>query len=195
VRVIAGEAKGRRLVAPRGTGTRPATDRIREALFAILEPDLEGARVLDLFAGAGTMGIEALSRGASSATFVERSAAAIDALRRNLAVTRFDDRAEVVAANVIGYLDRGPAPACDVVFVDPPFADVAVLEATLAHPNLAAALDPDAKVIARVLRKHPPRTPPRARVTRVKQIGEEDLLFLSYRDPGGGGNHGHPVPG
>jgi 16S rRNA (guanine966-N2)-methyltransferase len=188
MRVIAGEAKGRQLVAPKGTGTRPATDRIRETLFAILEPELGDARVLDLFAGAGTMGIEALSRGAAHVTFVERSAAALEALRRNLTTTGFVERAEVVAANVIGFLDRGmPRERADLVFVDPPFADVAILEATIAHPNLAVALAPDATVVARVLRKHPPVTPDNVTVARTKQIGEEDLLFLRYRDPRGGG--------
>src|SRR5438093_9555574 len=98
MRVIAGQAKGRTLVVPRGGGTRSATDRIRETLFAIVEPQLEGARVLDLFAGAGTLGIEALSRGAAQATFVERGAEGMKALRRNLAVTKFDARSEVVVA-------------------------------------------------------------------------------------------------
>jgi 16S rRNA (guanine966-N2)-methyltransferase len=187
MRVIAGEAKGRQLIAPKGTGTRPATDRIRETLFAILEPDLGDARVLDLFAGAGTMGIEALSRGAAHVTFVERAAAALEALRRNLATTGFVDRSEVVGANVIGFLDRGvPSERADVVFLDPPFADVAILEAVIAHPNLAAALAPGATVVARVLRKHPPVTPDHVTVTRTKQIGEEDLLFLRYRDLRGG---------
>ena len=92
MRVIAGEAKGRTLLAPRGTGTRPATDRIRETLFQILEPDLGDARVLDLFAGAGTMGIEALSRGAAHATFVERAATALEALRKIVASTGFAGR-------------------------------------------------------------------------------------------------------
>jgi 16S rRNA (guanine966-N2)-methyltransferase len=188
VRVIAGEAKGRQLVAPKGTGTRPATDRIRETLFAILEPELVDARVLDLFAGAGTMGIEALSRGAAHVTFVERATAAVEALRRNLATTGFVDRAEVVAANVIGFLDRGvPGEKADLVFLDPPFADVAILEATIAHPSLAAALAADAVVIARVLRKHSPLTPEYVTVARTKQIGEEDLLFLRYRDSRVGG--------
>ncbi|TME61915.1 MAG: methyltransferase, partial [Chloroflexi bacterium] len=114
-------------------GTRPATDRIRETLFAILEPELEGTKVLDLFAGAGTLGIEALSRGAAHATFVERGAEAIKALRRNLAATGFDDRSEVVAANVIGYLDSRPRGPFDVAFCDPPFADVGIAEATLGH--------------------------------------------------------------
>jgi 16S rRNA (guanine966-N2)-methyltransferase len=187
VRVIAGEAKGRTLVAPKGAGTRPATDRIRETLFAILEPGLGGARVLDLFAGAGTMGIEALSRGAAHATFVERAANALEALRRNVSTTGFADRADIVAANVIGFLDRGaPAARYDLAILDPPFADVAVLDATLAHPGLAAGLAADSTVVARVLRKHSATLPTAARVVRVKQIGEEDLLFLRYSDAGGG---------
>jgi 16S rRNA (guanine966-N2)-methyltransferase len=187
VRVIAGEAKGRTLVAPKGTGTRPATDRVRETLFAILEPTLGGARVLDLFAGAGTMGIEALSRGAAHSTFVERAPAALDALRKNVAATGFADRAEIVAANVIGFLDRGAsAQRYDLALLDPPFADLAVLDATLAHPGLAATLAADATVVARVLRKYPATPPSTARVVRVKPIGEEDLVFLKYSDDGGG---------
>ena len=188
MRVIAGEAKGRSLVVPRGGRTRAATDRIRETLFAILEPDLGDARVLDLFAGAGTMGIEALSRGAAHATFVERSAPAVVALRKNLAATGFAERADIVAANVIGFLDRGaPAQRYDFAFLDPPFADVAILDATLAHASLAAALAPGATVIARVLRKHPASPPESAKVVRVKEIGEEDLVFLRYSGAGGGG--------
>src|SRR6266576_3113677 len=109
MRVIAGEAKGRTLVVPHGGGTRSATDRIRETLFAILEPELEGARVLDLFAGAGTLGIEALSRG-----------------------------------------------AFDIVFCDPPFADVGIAEATLAHEGLRSAVAPDGLVVARAHVKHLP---------------------------------------
>src|SRR5437899_2287765 len=179
MRVIAGEAKGRTLVVPRGGGTRAATDRIREALFAILEPELSDAQVLDLFAGAGTFGIEALSRGASSATFVERDAAALKTLRRNLETTRFAERGRVIPANVIGYLDSRPAGPFSVVFVDPPFADVAAAEATLRHDALRAALAPDAVVVARSLRKHAP-APASARVVRAKNIGEETLLFLRY---------------
>jgi 16S rRNA (guanine966-N2)-methyltransferase len=185
--VIAGSAKGRTLDAPRGGATRPATDRIRETLFAILEPVLDEARVLDLFAGAGTLGIEALSRGAASATFVERSPEALKALRRNLAATGFVDRAEVIAANVSSFVERSIVGPYDVVFCDPPFADVELLEAILAHPRLAGALAPGADVIARVLKKHPPRIPDGARAARVKEIGEETLLFLRYSDGRGGG--------
>lgn len=180
MRVIAGSAKGRTLDAPRGGGTRPATDRIRETLFAILEPILGNARVLDLFAGAGTLGIEALSRGSASVTFVERSAEALKALRKNIASTGFDDCAEVVAANVLAFLEQQIVGPYDVVFCDPPFADVAILEATLGHPRLLGALAPDAHVVARVLKKYQPRVPDAARVLRVKEIGEETLLFLRY---------------
>lgn len=187
MRVIAGLAKGRTLDAPRGGATRPATDRIRETLFAILEPTLGDARVLDLFAGAGTLGIEALSRGSASVTFVERSAEALKALRRNIASTGFEDRAEVVAANVLSFIEQRVVGPYDLVFCDPPFADVAILEATLAHSRLVAALAPEAQVVARVLRKHRPRVPEGARVLRAKEIGEETLLFLRYDVVRGGG--------
>jgi 16S rRNA (guanine966-N2)-methyltransferase len=187
VRVIAGSAKGRTLDAPHGGATRPATDRIRETLFAILEPVLADARVLDLFAGAGTLGIEALSRGAVHATFVERSGEAVKTLRKNLKSTEFEGHAEVIAANVLGFLEQSVAGQYDVVFCDPPFADVALLEATLAHPRLAAALVPEATVVARVHKKHQPRVPEGARVQRVKDIGEESLLFLRYDGGRGGG--------
>jgi 16S rRNA (guanine(966)-N(2))-methyltransferase RsmD len=187
MRVIAGEAKGRTLVAPRGSGTRPATDRIRETLFAILEPEIEGARVLDLFAGAGTLGIEAVSRGAARATFVERGPEAVKALRRNLATTGFADRSDVVAANVIGYLDSRPRGPFDVVFCDPPFADVGIAEATLGHEALRSALAPSGLVVMRAHGKHLPAVPGSARVARVKEIGEEKLLFLRYIDPAAGG--------
>lgn len=187
MRVIAGQAKGRTLVVPRGGGTRSATDRIRETLFAIIEPELEGERVLDLFAGAGTLGIEALSRGAAHATFVERGAEAVKALRRNLATTGFTDRSDVLAANVIGYLDSRPGGPFDVVFCDPPFADVGIAEATLSHDALRSAVAPDGLVITRAHGKHVPAVPDSMHIARVKEIGEEKLLFLRYIDRAAGG--------
>jgi 16S rRNA (guanine966-N2)-methyltransferase len=180
MRVIAGEAKGRTLVVPRGGGTRSATDRLRETLFAILEPELEDARVLDLFAGAGTLGIEALSRGAARGTFVERGAEAVKALRRNLATTDFAVRSEVVVANVIAYLDSRPRGPFDIVFCDPPFADVGIAEATLGHDGLRSAVASDGLVVARAHGKHLPALPEFIQVARVKEIGEEKLLFLRY---------------
>lgn len=187
MRVIAGEAKGRTLVVPRGGATRAATDRIRETLFAILEPDLEGARIADLFAGAGSLGIEAVSRGAARATFVERGAEALKAIRRNLETTGFAGRSDVVAANVIAYLDSRPRGPFDIVFCDPPFADVAIAEATIGHEGLRSAVAPGGLVVARAHGKHLPVIPASAHVVRVKEIGEEKLLFLRYIDQAAGG--------
>ena len=187
MRVIAGEAKGRPLVVPRGGATRSATDRIRETLFAILESELEGARVLDLFAGAGTLGIEALSRGAAQATFVERDADAVKALRRNLATTGFGERSDVIVANVLAYLERPHDRRFDIVFSDPPFADVAVAEATIAHEGLRSAVAPGGLVVARAHAKHVPSLPSLLQIARVKDIGEEKLLFLRYIDQPAGG--------
>ncbi len=180
MRVIAGAAKGRRLVVAAGGGTRSATDRVRETLFGILEPVLADAVVLDLFAGAGTLGIEALSRGAARATFVEQAPPAIAALRKNLVATGFTDRSSVIRADVLRFLD-GPVTA-DIAFCDPPFADVDVHSAALA--KLAA---PGRLVVARALRKHLPRIPDSLRVTRTKEIGEETLLFLDYSGKAAGG--------
>jgi 16S rRNA (guanine966-N2)-methyltransferase len=159
--------------------TRAATERIRESLFATIEPELDGARVLDLYAGAGTLGIEALSRGAASATFVERDRAALAALRANLAASGLAARSLVVASTVEAFLRAAGGPY-DLVFCDAPFSDVAGLTATLAHPGLRAGLAPDALVTARVLRKHPPALPREARVERTKEIGEETLYLLRY---------------
>ena len=119
MRVIAGTAKGAILRAPRTPGTRPITDRAKESLFSILAPRLPGARFLDLFAGTGSVGIEALSRGCAWATFVERSARAVADIRHNLAITGLAARADVVAGDVFGYLRQPPA-AFDVVFAGPP---------------------------------------------------------------------------
>lgn len=120
MRVIAGSAKGVRL-GKVPEGTRPLTDRAREGLFSSLAPELAGAVALDLFAGTGAMGIEALSRGAASAVFVERSKAAVTAIRDNLERTKLADRARVVSRPVAGFLQGRPEPA-DLVFLDPPYS-------------------------------------------------------------------------
>lgn len=130
MRVVGGTARGRRLVAPPGGRTRPTGDRVREAIFNALwsRGALDGARVLDLFAGSGALGIEALSRGAAHATFVEADRAARRAIATNLETCGFTDRADVVAAPVGRFLDRlvhersGDSAAFDLAFCDPPYA-------------------------------------------------------------------------
>ncbi len=119
---MAGVARGRRLVSPAGPSTRPTADRVREATFNALHSlgAVAGATVADLFAGSGALGIEALSRGAGGATFVDRDRAALEAVRRNLAATGLADRAAVVPGDVLGWLTTTTA-TFHLVLVDPPY--------------------------------------------------------------------------
>lgn len=119
MRVIAGSAKGTRLRSPSFAGTRPLTDRAKEALFSMLSPDLPRATFLDLFAGTGAVGIEALSRGAAAATFVELNRLAIADLEWNLRKTRLQASASVVRGDVFHYLRR-PAARFDFIWISPP---------------------------------------------------------------------------
>ena len=131
MRVIAGRFGGRRLRVP-SSGVRPTSDRVREALFAVLG-DLAGARVLDLFAGSGALGIEALSRGASEAVFAERAAAAVAAVRANLEALGAEGSGRVVRGDAVAVVRRlARAGACfDLVFLDPPWTDPAEPARTL----------------------------------------------------------------
>jgi 16S rRNA (guanine966-N2)-methyltransferase len=121
MRIVAGQWGGRRIQAPAGRGTRPTTDRVREAWMSTVAPELPGARVLDLFAGSGALGLEALSRGASHATFVEQDAKALAALRANLAALCAADRADVFRTDAVKFAAALTAGAFDVAFADPPY--------------------------------------------------------------------------
>jgi len=147
VRVIAGQLKGSVIRAPEGSAVRPTYDRVRESVFSIVEPNLEGAAVLDLFAGSGSLGIESLSRGAASVTFVEIDAAVLGVVRENVKRLNVADRCKLVRADALAALERGlPGAPFDVVFVDPPYASGLALRALelLADP---ATLSDDALVI------------------------------------------------
>ncbi len=155
MRVVAGRFGGRSLIAPRGQATRPTSDRVREALFSILGSDLvEGVRVLDLFAGSGALGIEALSRGAGQAAFVDSSSVAIAALRRNLSALGAD--AEVRRQDALAYLRSASRDArlYDLVFLDPPYRQASAL-----GPELSAALGPVLAPAARVVAESDRRAP------------------------------------
>lgn len=121
MRIVAGEWRGRRLQAPPGRGTRPTTDRVREAWMSAVAPHLPGARVLDLFAGSGALGLEALSRGAAHAVFVEQAPAALRVLRANLDALRAGARAEVVRGDALRYAASLAPGAFDLAFADPPY--------------------------------------------------------------------------
>ncbi len=179
MRIIAGELRGRRIDAPPGLATRPMLDRVREALFSTLQPRLRDAVVLDLFAGSGSLGLEALSRGARSVRFVERGAPAVATLRKNVDALRVRARVEVLVGDALK-----PAswlPAVDVVFLDPPYAMIEerrarVLRAlaTLVESHLGA----DGIAV-----RHVPRgaleaeelAPARA---RVRRYGTNDLWYV-----------------
>lgn len=128
MRVIRGEAKGRRLKGPPGPQTRPMQDKIKEALFSVLETlDLDVHRVLDLYAGTGAIGIEALSRGADWVDFVDHQKAAADVIRSNLEQTRLGNKGRVHVMPVSSFLRRIERPF-DLVFLDPPYADPKICE-------------------------------------------------------------------
>ncbi|MFC5702209.1 16S rRNA (guanine(966)-N(2))-methyltransferase RsmD [Cohnella faecalis] len=142
MRVISGEAKGRPLKAVPGNTTRPTTDKVKEAMFSIIGPYFDGDRVLDLFAGTGGLGIEALSRGAGEAVFVDANVKSIEVIRQNLDATRFGERSEVYrmdARKAIAYLVR-KGTAFDLLFLDPPYAtkDCDLLLQELASKGLVA---------------------------------------------------------
>ena len=143
MRVVAGEFKGRRLHAPRGRRTRPTADRVREALFSILG-DVGGLRVLDLFAGSGALGIEALSRGASAAVFVDRDPRAIAAIRRNL--DAIGVRAELHRRDVLGFVSAAAGEAYDLVLADPPYDCAARLGGALSQ-SLPGLLTDEARIV------------------------------------------------
>ena len=121
-RIVSGAWRGRRLVVPERGGVRPTAERVREAWLNILGPELAGARVVDLFAGSGALGLEALSRGAARATFVETQPASLAALRGNIAALEAAAQAEVHRGDAIRYVAGLAAGAFDVAVADPPFA-------------------------------------------------------------------------
>jgi 16S rRNA (guanine966-N2)-methyltransferase len=120
IRVIAGSAKGRRLKMVAGENSRPVMDRVKEALFDILGASVQGCRFLDLFAGTGSVGIEALSRGARRVIFVEKDIRALRTIRENLALTGLADGAHVVACDVFRYLKRLPPVSFEYIYIAPP---------------------------------------------------------------------------
>ena len=164
MRVVAGTAGGRRLRAPAGRRLRPTTERVREAVFSSLTSlgVVEGARVLDLFAGTGALGIEALSRGADTATFVDSDPQAVETIKANLATTGLAEQASVVRSDALRFLadETSDAEMFDLAFVDPPYDFAAWapllerLPATLAVLETGAAVDPGPDWMTLKSRRH-----------------------------------------
>jgi 16S rRNA (guanine966-N2)-methyltransferase len=179
MRVIAGTAKGTRL-GPVPPGVRPVSDRAREGLFSSLAADVPGAVVLDLFAGTGSLGIEALSRGAERAVFVERDRRAIRAVGDNLARARLADRGEVAGLDVARYLG-GPPPAepFDLVLADPPYeADAAEVGTLLAAPAGTWLAEGATVALTRGTRSSTPVIPLHWLVSRRLEYGDSAVLIF-----------------
>jgi 16S rRNA (guanine966-N2)-methyltransferase len=156
VRIVAGSLGGRVLRAPAGAHTRPTSERVREALFSILGPPPSpyGGQVLDLFAGSGALGIEALSRGAARAVFIDKARPALDTLRRNLAELGVTDRSETILGDGVAYLGRPAVGPFRWVFIDPPYRTELAARALAALPR--SALTADAVVVVEHDRRNSP---------------------------------------
>ncbi|WP_439576585.1 16S rRNA (guanine(966)-N(2))-methyltransferase RsmD [Elioraea sp.] len=182
MRVIAGAWRGRRLVAPAGEGTRPTADRARQTVFDVLwhapwagRQVIEGARVLDAFAGSGAMGIEALSRGAAEATFLEKDPAALAAIRSNLRACRAEARGRVVRADATA---PPPAPApSGLVFLDPPYGK-GLVPAALVALSAAGWIGRDAVVVAEMGAQEDPARPAGFAIADDRVIGAARVLVL-----------------
>jgi 16S rRNA (guanine966-N2)-methyltransferase len=175
MRVIAGEAGGIRLVTPRDPEVRPITDRVKETLFAILGNAVLDAEVLDLYAGSGAIGIEALSRGAARVVFVERGREALAALRANLERTRLGDRAELRAGDVLRFLGAPASGGFDLVILDPPYRERAILAPL---ERLPPHLAPGARVVVKHFWRTDVPDTGQLRAVRTRRFGETALTFL-----------------
>ncbi|MDR1329369.1 MAG: 16S rRNA (guanine(966)-N(2))-methyltransferase RsmD [Oscillospiraceae bacterium] len=130
MRVISGSARGKKLLPPKGADIRPTGDKVKGAVFNIIQEHINGARALDLFSGTGQLGIEALSRGAASCVFVDSSPASLELTRKNIEAARLTERAEILRADALEYIKR--AGRFDIVFLDPPY-DGGLLDSALAN--------------------------------------------------------------
>ena len=145
MRVITGTARGRRLRTLEGSDVRPTTDRVKEAVFSVIQFDIEGRRILDLFAGSGQMGIEALSRGASEAVFVDNSPASVAVVRENLKICGLNRASVVVQGDALSYLTpRAGREEFDFAFLDPPYGK-GILQSVL--PAVASVMKPGGAII------------------------------------------------
>lgn len=182
MRVISGTARGLKLTSPDGLDTRPTLDRVKEALFSMLTPYVPRARVLDLFAGSGALGIEALSRGADEAVFVDNAAAAEAAVKGNLSKARLAERAVFVRADAQGYL-KGCRSGFSLILLDPPYAAglyervlALIAEKELLQSGGIIAVEWDGEV-------HIPQFPPCFERIKDRKYGRVHITLLRRQQP------------
>lgn len=172
MRIIAGQWRGHNIAAPPGDRTRPTTDRVREAWMSALQHDLAEARVLDLFAGSGALGLEALSRGAAYVTFVEKAAGPLRALQANVEKLGAADSTEIVKTDALRFVETLPADAFDIVFADPPYAGGAA--ARLVERFTAV---PFARILT--IEHHAKEALPVAADARTRRYGDTAITFIT----------------
>ncbi len=179
MRVIAGLAKGRRLAVPKGIDVRPMTDMVRGALFNHLG-DVSGLVGLDLFAGSGAIGIEALSRGAAAVTFVDSAPRAVATVRANVLAAGFGDAATVVRADAGAFCERRPPRPWDLVFVDPPYAvPLACLDRIAAGLSGPGRLTPGARIVSERPQGAPDPPWPEGAELRLRRAFGQTILFVA----------------
>lgn len=182
MRVITGKARGVQLKTPDGMLTRPTTDRVKEALFSVIQFDIPGAKVLDLFGGTGQLGIEALSRGAKSAVFVDAREEACRLIRENLKRTRLQEDGKVVCSDYMDYLNRC-REQFNIIFLDPPYAEVFLENSLNRITEIDILLSGGIIVAERPLGKELPWEFPGFTRSRDYQYGK--ILLTFYRKDGG----------
>ena len=176
MRIVAGQFRGRQLKSPSWDGLRPTSDRLRETLFNILGPSVRGANVLDGYAGTGAIGIEALSRGAASVTFVERDPRAIKLIEANLAA--LGATGVIMRAGLADAVTRLDGQVFNLIILDPPYAHTAAAEALDAARGLAAA---GTRVVVEHATRHaPPADASGLRLTRTVKAGDSALSFYEH---------------
>ncbi|HEX6139828.1 MAG TPA: 16S rRNA (guanine(966)-N(2))-methyltransferase RsmD [Candidatus Limnocylindria bacterium] len=175
MRVIAGTARGVPLRAPRGRATRPITDRVKETLFGILGERVPEARVVDLYAGSGAIGIEALSRGAAHADLVEHARQAVATIRENLERTGLAGEASVHAQDVLHFLERADGAAYDIAVLDPPYEERAILAPL---ERLVRRMAPGGMVVVKHFWRTEVPVPDGLAHRRERRFGETTLTFL-----------------
>ena len=179
MRIVAGLAKGRKIESPKGMDVRPTTDRVREALFSSIAFRIRGARVLDLFAGTGALGLEALSRGAASAVFVERDHRFAALVNRNIAACGFDTRTRLFTTDALKAIVSLGAENLqfDLIFMDPPY-NGPMLEKGLDAVQDNALLAPNGLIAAEHPANRPPSVPIGLAVATAKRYGKTVLSFI-----------------
>ena len=181
MRIIAGKFRSRQLKSLKGLTLRPTSDMLRETLFNILGPAVEGSRFRDLFAGTGAVGIEAISRGAELAVFVENHASTMRLLRENLATLEIKSEARVIASSVssaIAKLEKEPLAIFDFIFLDPPYANEIAYEATLHALETSSLVGPSTIIIAEHNKKaRLPKSLTRLQQFRTLVQGDAALTF------------------